>query len=207
MGQKDIINLYSFRRCPYDMRARFALQLASISYHRIEVSLKDKPEDLLRISPKGTVPVMQYKDLILDESLDIIYWALEKNDPKNVLPCDPEMIKISEEIIHRNDTAFKYSLDRYKYPTRYLAEGTEGAIKEQAMNKCIEILRFFEQSLRTHEYLLTNQYTLADICTFPFVRQFHHVNKEVMPNEGLNKTMNWLNRFLESVDFEIIMQK
>ena len=108
--------LYSFRRCPYAIRARLALAYAGIAVEIREVALKNKPEQMLAISPKGTVPVLQLPDgRVLEESLDIMHWALAHHDPEHWLAFDTK----AETLIKWNDGDFKYSLDRYKYAARY----------------------------------------------------------------------------------------
>lgn len=107
--------LYSFRRCPYAIRARMSLKMAGINYELRNILLKDKPTQMLEVSSKGTVPVLVLEDKVIDESLDVMLWALKQYDPLFLL----DNLDKSLELIKTNDTSFKIALDRYKYPTRY----------------------------------------------------------------------------------------
>lgn len=110
--------LYSFRRCPYAMRARLAIAAAQVKVELREVELRNKQEALLLASPKGTVPVLQLEDgKVIDESPDIMFWALQQHDPEHWLEQD--WLKQTKQLIQRNDGEFKYYLDRYKYADRY----------------------------------------------------------------------------------------
>ena len=129
--------LYSFRRCPYAMRARMALILASQKCELREILLKNKPDEMLKISPKGTVPVLQLPDKVLDESLDIISWACKSSvSDKHIYLKEEEML--SNELIKLFDSEFKYHLDRYKYSSRY------GVESKEHQNECKTILKNLE---------------------------------------------------------------
>jgi len=127
----DMPILYSFKRCPYAMRARLALKLANIQCELREVRLNNKPKHMLEVSPKGTVPILILKDKIIDESIEIINWVLDQNNifKDNI---SSEQIKITEQIIDIFDNKFKYHLDRYKYSNRY-----ENADKKFHQNECL----------------------------------------------------------------------
>ena len=116
--------LYSFRRCPYAMRARMALILASKKCELREIDLKNKPEDMLKISSKATVPVLEFPNEVLDESLDIISWAMQPH-PESVHIYSTKEKLMSEGLIQMFDSKFKYHLDRYKYASRYEADSFE----------------------------------------------------------------------------------
>lgn len=192
--------LYSYRRCPYAMRARMALKYAGIDVDIREISFRDKPKHLLSISPKGTVPVLVLPDAqIIDESLDIIDWALDQQDIDGWLPAD---IDLAKALIAENDTVFKASLDAYKYPER-------NPEKTQAEHRVVGevFLQKLEARLETRDGLFGSLPTLADIAIFPFVRQFRGVDIawfEASPYMQLNA---WLTTLIESELFVSIMQK
>jgi glutathione S-transferase len=192
--------LYSYRRCPYAMRARMVLQYAGIDVDIREISFRDKPKHLLSISPKGTVPVLVLSDAqIIDESLDIIDWALDQQDVDGWLSAD---IDLTKALIVENDTVFKASLDAYKYPER-------NAEKTQAEHRAVGevFLQKLEARLEMSDGLFGSLPTLADIAIFPFVRQFRGVDIvwfEASPYKQLNA---WLTTLIESELFVSIMQK
>ena len=167
--------LYSFRRCPYAIRARLALKVSAVPYELREVSLKNKPPELLAASPKGTVPVLVLQDgQVIDESLDIMRWALAQNDPDGWLsPALDDMLAL----IAGNDGKFKHALDRYKYPNRYPQE-SDGDTQAFALTQRLEAitwLQTFEPRLR-QGWLFGHHPSLADMATLPFVRQFAHTD-------------------------------
>ncbi|MGY8782500.1 MAG: glutathione S-transferase N-terminal domain-containing protein [Fidelibacterota bacterium] len=165
--QKPI--LYSFRRCPYAMRARIAIAYAMINYEHREILLKNRPDSLYRISAKGTVPVLKLEDdKILDESLDIMKWAIQINDPDKLYFKN---IKLQDNLILANDQIFKKKLDKYKYHTRF----KELSYEEHQKN-VYDILIVHNKTLGEQKYLVSNQITLADLAVFPFIRQCAHVD-------------------------------
>lgn len=192
--------LYSYRRCPYAMRARMALKYAGIDVEIREISFRDKPKHLLAISPKGTVPVLVLPDTqIIDESIDIIDWALAQQDIDGWLAEDAVLAKA---LIAENDSSFKAALDAYKYSER-------NPEKTQAEHRATgEIfLQKLEGLLEENDGLLGPLPTLADIAIFPFVRQFKGVDVawfEASPYPRLNV---WLTTLIESGLFTSIMQK
>lgn len=196
--------LYSFRRCPYAMRARLAIAYSGISVELREVVLKDKPAALLSASPKGTVPVLiSEQQTIIDESIDIMQWAIQQNDPDNWFQhLSPEQKQLGNELISYNDGTFKFYLDRYKYADRY-PEQTEQFYREQGEL----FLQKLEQQLATHAYLLASHITWADIAILPFIRQFASVDKSWFEQANYPKVRDWLNTFIESVQFKQIMPK
>lgn len=193
--------LYSFRRCPYAMRARLGLCFADIQVELREIVLRNKPAQLLAISPKGTVPVLQLPEeqgaQVLEESLDIVYWALSQNDPQGLL-LDRDA---ATALIARNDNEFKYWLDRYKYAERYpeLSQEVYRARGEQ-------FLQTLEALLSEHRYLLGGTISIADICIMPFVRQFAHVDRAVFYQLPYPHLQAWLDNWLETPVFEQVMQ-
>ena len=192
--------LYSFRRCPYAMRARMALRRASITVELREVSLGDKPQAMLELSAKGTVPVLLAHKLMLDESLDIMYWAMDQADPGQWLDADLQVR--TETLIHENDGSFKTHLDQYKYWDRFPAQSQQ-YYRQQGETFLVKL----EQLLQANQYLLADRPTFADIAVFPFVRQFAFVDKHWFDNSGYSQLQRWLQEFLESPLFIQSMDK
>ncbi|MBK5407807.1 glutathione S-transferase [Pseudomonas sp. TH34] len=191
--------LYSFRRCPYAMRARMALRYSGVAVHIIEVSLKAKPAEMLALSPKGTVPVLSVDGRVIDESLAIMRWALAQNDPEGWLLEDDGA---TQALIEENDQGFKYQLDRYKYAERYPEQPMEHYRAEGEV-----FLSKLEGLLAQREYLLAGHLSLADVALAPFVRQFAHVDREWFGRAPYPRLQNWLQRFLESPLFIAVMAK
>jgi glutathione S-transferase len=191
--------LYSFRRCPYAMRARMALRYSGVPVEIVEVSLKAKPAEMLAISPKGTVPVLDAGGRVIDESLEIMRWALAQNDPQGWLLDGDARIA---ELIEANDQVFKVHLNRYKYAERYPEQPMEVYRAEGAVH-----LQRLEALLNDHDYLLADHPSLADIALLPFVRQFAHVDREWFAQTPYVRLQAWLQRFLESDLFTSIMKK
>lgn len=192
--------LYSYRRCPYAMRARMALWVAKIQVEVREVSLRDKPAHLLQISPKGTVPVLQLPEgAVLDQSLDIMQWALVQTDPQGWLNPDRDAIA---ELITINDGDFKKALDRYKYPERY-PEQAQVFYRQQGE----QFLQLLEAALQQHRFVLGESASMADVAIFPFIRQFAAVDAEWFAGSAYPQLRAWLNGWLESALFVQIMQK
>jgi len=154
------------------MRARLAISLAEQQVELREVVLRDKPEHMLEISPKGTVPVLQLANgMVLEESFDIAMWALQINDPQQLLADDSQLAQMMV-MIEENDGEFKDALDRYKYANRF-PEETDVDYREQGELFIAKL----EQRLSEHKYLFGDKASLADIVIMPFVRQFAHVDK------------------------------
>ncbi|WP_432216893.1 glutathione S-transferase [Pseudomonas kribbensis] len=191
--------LYSFRRCPYAMRARMALRYSGVPVDIIEVSLKAKPAEMLAISPKGTVPVLDAGGQVIDESLEIMRWALAQNDPDDWLLGGDSRIA---ELIEANDQVFKVHLNRYKYAERYPEQPMEVYRAEGAL-----FLQQLDELLEGRDYLLTDHPCLADIALLPFVRQFAHVDREWFATTPYERLQAWLQRFLESELFTSVMKK
>lgn len=191
--------LYSFRRCPYAMRARLGILFAELQVILREVTLKDKPPQMLAISPKGTVPVLQLADgTVIEESREIMMWALTQQDPRGLL--DAETLHEANALIDKNDNEFKYWLDRYKYADRHL-EMTEVEYRQKGE----VFLQTLEELLTKNPYLLGDSATTADIGVMPFVRQFAHVSRDVfyrLPYPNLQRWLqDWLNHplFLQAM--------
>jgi glutathione S-transferase len=203
--------LYSFRRCPYAIRARLALRVAGVTAEVREVSLKAKPPELLEASAKGTVPVLVVPDgpahaaprdrtgsqrLVIDESLAIMRWALERHDPQGLLCPDGQ-----EELIATNDGPFKHHLDRFKYASRYAGED---AASHRAA--ALAILRPWNARLEGWDWLLGARPCLADWAVLPFVRQFRLADPQGFDTEpALAPLRRWLERFLRSEALAAVM--
>ncbi|AML51105.1 glutathione S-transferase [Falsihalocynthiibacter arcticus] len=190
--------LYSFRRCPYAMRARLALASAQIPCELREILLRDKPEAMLEASPKGTVPVLILPNGVVDESLDIMIWALSQNDPEGWLNGQAEALAL----IKRSDGPFKSALDRYKYATRY-----EGVDSTEERTKASLFLQDLNTRLAHTPYLLGEHPTLADMGIVTFVRQFANVDRVWFDAQPWPDLIRWLETFLASPRFAHIMVK
>lgn len=195
--------LYSFRRCPYAMRARLALHAAGIAVELREVALGNKPEDLLAASPKGSVPVLVLPDRqVIDESWDIMLWALHRHDPGGWLGKNDACVAAAIPLIAENDTTFKHSLDRYKYPDRY-PEHAPGEYRAQAER----FVQSLENRLRRTSYLLGNAFTIADAGVFPFIRQFAAVDQDWFARAPYPELRRWIDIISGSERFAAIMKK
>ena len=193
--------LYSFRRCPYAMRARMALSYSSINVELREVLLKDKPSTMLAISAKGTVPVLLLPDSqVLDQSRDIMHWALAIDDPQQWL--NEELLESINQLIDYNDNQFKNHLDHYKYWERFPAESQEYYRAQGEM-----FLALLEEYLGRQRYLLADSISMADIALFPFIRQFAFVDKAWFDQAPYPRLQIWLQGFLESPLFMTTMKK
>lgn len=191
--------LYSFRRCPYAMRARLALRYSGVPVRIVEVSLKAKPAEMLALSPKGTVPVLVEDGQVLDESLAIMQWALAQHDPDDwLLQGDPAVLALIDE----NDLGFKYHLNRYKYAERYPEQPMEHYRAEGEV-----FLQKLEALLADRAYLLADHPSLADMAVAPFVRQFAHVDREWFAGTPYRELHRWLEAFLQSPLFIGVMAK
>lgn len=195
--------LYSFRRCPYAMRARLALEAGDIKVELREIVLRDKAPEFLEASPKGTVPVMVLPDgMVLEESLDIIRWAMNTSKTGRSLAPDQANVKDALALIKRMDMDFKPHLDRFKYPSRY-----EGVDPLEARQKASEFLYELEDMLSLQSYLMGCKRSVADIAIAPFIRQFAHVDKDWFYAEPWPHLIVWLREFLNSYAFQKIMVK
>ncbi len=165
--------LYSFRRCPYAMRARLALYVSGVVVEVREIALRNKPENMLIASPKGSVPVLVLPDgQVIDESWDIMQWALRQHDPDNWLGKNETFLEAAKPLMNENDTTFKAALDRYKYSGRY-PEHPQFFYRTQGEL----FLQPLENRLRATNYLLSDALSIADAAIFPFIRQFAEVDQ------------------------------
>lgn len=195
--------LYTFRRCPYAMRARMALVASGTVFAWREILLKDKPAAMLEVSPKGTAPVLVLDDgRVIDESLDIMLWALERNDPRGWLSPDDGERARQMALIARNDGPFKQHLDRYKYATRY-----DDADPEAEREAGFEVLRVLDQLVAENGFLAGATVGLADIAIFPFVRQFRIADPDWFDAQDIAPLQGWLSGLMDSQLFQDIMIK
>lgn len=198
-----MITLYSFRRCPYAMRARMALRYAEVAVDIVEVSLKAKPPEMLALSSKGTVPVLNVEGRVIEESLDIMRWALAQNDPQDwLLKDDLQGQSAIAALIEENDQVFKVHLNRYKYAERYPEQSMQTYRAEGEL-----FLRKLDRLLQSRDYLLAQHPSLADVALMPFIRQFAHVDRAWFAQTPHRHLQAWLQRFLESNLFTSIMAK
>jgi glutathione S-transferase len=180
-----------------------ALKYAAIKVELREVELSNYPAQAAEISSKATVPVLQLPDgTVIDESWDILKWALSQNDPENWSGEDNEYALDAEILIETNDFSFKEDLDHYKYADRY-PEHSE----EEYRQACEEFIGELEEMLSEHRFLLADKLTLADIGVFPFVRQFSLVDKEWFDTSPYPNVQQWLNRLINSELFQQVFQK
>ena len=220
--------LWSFRRCPYAMRARMALAASEIDITLREVALRNKPPEMLDVSPKGTVPVLQGPyGFVLEESLEIGFWALDLNDPQgwlapwggrlpegwgegrlggqhldDPLSWDGIGVPDADTLIGLNDSYFKHHLDRYKYTTRY-----EGADAETHYRAGQVYLRALEQRLQRSMFLHGERFTFLDAAIFPFVRQFRIADMDRFDEEAPEQVRRWVHGLLSAPVFLRVMEK
>ena len=194
--------LYSFIRCPYAMRARMALKLTNTKCEIREVRLNNKPKQMIDKSPKGTVPVLVLEKEVIDESNDIIEWALSSN---NIFDgnIDHDQIDLTNNLIELFDSKFKYNLDRYKYATRY-----ENINKDKHKKECLEILINLENLISNEGWILGSKINKLDISILPFIRQFRIADIEWFDKQNKIKgVQKILFNFLDSNLFKEVMYK
>ena len=195
--------LYSFRRCPYCMRAHMALKYSGMKVELRDVDLNDMPAAALKISPDATVPALLLPDgTTMDESWEIVKWALRQNDPDNWLGNDDEYVLDAEILIETNDYSFKEDLDHYKYADRFPEHPVE-----HYRAACEEFIEELEEMLVDKQFLLTDRLTLADVGVFPFVRQFSLVDQAWFEQSPYPNVHRWLNTMIDSSLFQQVFQK
>ena len=190
--------LWSFRRCPYAMRARLAVQSSGVQVALQEILLRDKPAAFLATSPKGTVPVINDAGTVIEESRDVMLWALRQNDPENLLDMPAEGF----DLLDQCDGPFKAALDHTKYAVRH-PDKSEAEEREKASI----FLRDLNTRLANQPYLFGANRTIADIGIAPFVRQFANTDRAWFDAQDWPHLIRWLDRFLESADFAAVMTK
>lgn len=203
--------LYSLRNCPFAMRARMAIYKAQISVELRDLVLSNKPVEMLNASPKGTVPVVVLSTgSVIEESLDVMLWALTENDPHNLLrdtePLNNTISLVNKsdivELVTKYDQQFKPCLEAYKCAKRY---------HESNLIECREACEIYiqelEQGLAKHRFILDNQESMADIALLPFIRQFAKVERSWYLSSRYVNVRRWLNAYLQSAVFNKVMTK
>jgi glutathione S-transferase len=186
--------LYTFRRCPYAMRARLALAVSGVRVEVREIRLRAKPEAMLVASPKGTVPVLVLAGGgVIDQSINIMRWALHRHDPEAWLDGD------DTALIADCDDRFKHHLDRTKYPERHASDPVAHRIA------AVEWLGLLEQRLAGQDNLCGARRSLTDAAIMPFVRQFAAIDPDWFVQQPLPRVQEWLARHLQSALFETVM--
>jgi glutathione S-transferase len=210
-GNDKLPTLYSLRNCPFAIRARLGLFKAKQSVCLRSIILTNKPHKMLLASPKGTVPVLVFDNgKVIDESLDIMLWALKKTDPNNLLQLregdegDGENKTLNEmlKFIHEFDVEFKKCLEEYKCAKRY-KEDNILSLREN----CEIYVAKLEQRLNHHQFLFSNNESLADLALLPFLRQFARVERQWYLTSPYPKLRLWINYYLQSSDFTKVMTK
>ena len=198
---RDLV-LYSFRRCPFAMRARLSIYYSKKSCEIREISLKNKPLQFIELSPKGTVPVLEINEShVIDESIDIVKWFLSKNDPHQLLlPCQEDDI---EELILLIDKDFKYHLDRYKYSSQF-----DISKKFSHRNEAVKIVECIENKISESGYIFGNKISIYEICILPFIRQFRIADPIWFDMEfQCVKLKAILHEFINTEAFKVTMKK
>ncbi|RYF34798.1 MAG: glutathione S-transferase [Comamonadaceae bacterium] len=196
--------LYSFRRCPYAMRARLALAASGEHCELREVRLRDKPAEMLAASPKGTVPVLVMADgTVIDQSLDIMLWALRRHDPLRWLAPSNESLEASLALIAECESQFKPQLDRYKYPNRFAPIDHAPGARE----RCVVFVDSLEHRLAQNGHLAGTHASIADAAVMPFIRQFAMVEPAWFSACPWPRLQAWLSSWTASSLFAQIMRK
>lgn len=196
--------LYSFRRCPYAMRARLALLASGQRCELREVVLRDKPPELLAASPKATVPVLVLGDGgVIAQSLEIMLWALRRNDPQHWLSPANGTLAEMLALIEACDGGFKRDLDRYKYPGRYEAQADEASARDSGARFLLEL----DAQLADSRFLFGKRTALADAAIAPFVRQFAGVDAAWFAAQPWPHLREWLAAWEASDAFAAVMQR
>lgn len=190
--------LWSFRRCPYAIRARMAVLASGLEVEMREIKLQAKPEAFLNASPSATVPSLEAGDLSLDESLDIMLWALGQNDPQELLDMPEE----GRSLIAQNDGPFKAVLDHTKYAVRYPELDPEAE-----RSKASDFIQSLDTRLAAQRFLMGDRATVADLAVFPFIRQFANIDRASFDAQSWPHAVRWLDGFLQSAAFETAMRK
>jgi glutathione S-transferase len=195
--------LYSFRRCPYAIRARLAVRSSGTAVELREVLLRDKAPEFLDASPTATVPALvPCKGPVIDESLDIVLWALRRNDPEGWMTPQTGSLAAMLSLVEANDGPFKTHLDRYKYHVRH---SDIDPLAERA--SASQFLRDLEGRLSAGSHLFGPHVSLADMAIVPFVRQFANVDRQWFDGENWSHLRQWLETFENSSRFAAIMDK
>ena len=198
--------LYSFRRCPYAMRARLAIQASGFQCELREIVLRDKAPELLAASPKATVPVLVLPDgRVLEQSLEIMAYVLGESDPCHWLPDERNAPGVNV-LIDENDGAFKTHLDRTKYANRFMAIGEQVDVNAERLG-AMSFIQTLDHILSEQPFLGGDKANLADMAILPFVRQFAHIDIAWFRAQPVDHAIGWLDAFLNSDQFKSIMSK
>ena len=201
-AMSDLPVLYSFRRCPYAIRARLAILSSGRAVELREIVLRDKAPEFLQVSPSATVPCLKTDDAVIDESWDIMLWALEFSDPENWLqPASGSMAEM-HELVLRCDGPFKSHLDRYKYDVRY-----DDANREEERALAAGFLSDLDERLKQDRWLFGSAASLADFAILPFVRQFANADRAWFDTQDWQPLRTWLEAFESSHAFQTVMPK
>ncbi|MFQ3196140.1 MAG: glutathione S-transferase [Colwellia sp.] len=198
--------LYSLRNCPYAMRARIAIYYAKQKVALRDLVLTDKPDEMLKASPKGTVPVLVTeqapdKIVVIEESLDVMLWALHESDPDNLLHSEtPHLLSEMLLLISQFDNEFKVCFDKYQCAKRYHEDSLESDRKA-----CEKHIADLEQRLQFNDFFMSNKASLADIALLPFIRKFSKVERQWYLQSPYPKLRAWLNNYLQSRMFSKVM--
>ncbi|WP_342895785.1 glutathione S-transferase [Roseibium sp. AS2] len=194
--------LYSFRRCPYAIRARLAIAAGGCSVELREIVLRDKAPEFLQTSPSATVPCLKHADEVIDESLDIMLWALDHSDPQRWLQPETGSLKEALDLIGTCDGPFKRHLDRYKYDTRY-----PDADRQEERWAAADFLVALDGRLAPGGWLCGSRACLADYAILPFVRQFANTDRAWFDGQDWSELRRWLENFEASRSFQAVMLK
>ena len=195
-----IPTLYTFRRCPYAIRARLAIATSGVVVTLHEVDLRNKPQAMLTISSKATVPVLQLADgTVIDESLDIMRWALQQNDPESWLLNQQTDVNA---LITQNDSSFKRDLDHYKYPNRFPEFSMENY-----REACENFVQIVDDRLANSAFLSGDRFAFSDAAIVSFIRQFAHVDKDWFYQSRYHHVIKWLDQILVSALFVDVIKK
>ncbi|WOH39076.1 glutathione S-transferase [Thalassotalea fonticola] len=194
--------LYSLRNCPYAMRARLAIYKSKQPIELRDVVLTNKPKAMISASAKGTVPILVLtSEHVIDESLDVMLWALNESDPDDLLHGENSLTDILN-LIHQFDDEFKTCLEQYKCAKRY----HESNLSE-CRQACEVYLKDLELRLTDHDYIIDEKESLADIALLPFIRQFAKIERQWYLQSPYPNVKRWLNRYLQSAMFTKVMAK
>ena len=202
--------LYSFRRCPYAMRARLAIAASGVRCELREVVLRSKPPELLAASPKATAPMLVLPcGKVIDESLEIMLWALRQSDPKGWLGPQHDTLDAMQALIAENDGGFKQHLDRYKYPNRYPEEYADDVTAFAFAHRASAVLWLMslDTRLACNAWLTGDAASLTDMAILPFVRQFAHTGAVWFAQQPWPHLRAWLMRWESGSLFQRVMEK
>lgn len=194
------ILIYSFRRCPYAIRARLALRISKIDFINEEINLKDKSSLFLKVSPKGTVPVLVLNNgKIIDESIDIMFWAFKEKRLNNLFEYRN---KEQMELIQKMESDFKPHLDIFKY-----SNNSKSPKKKKAKINCEKFLKKLENLLKKNKFLFHSSPLISDYAIVPFIRQFFFSDKSYFNNIKFSNLSKWLEEIISSPIFIEVMNK